>query len=154
MEAGGDAGNLPGRAGSEGTVKVPGCLNRNHPSRDWGDACMINPDYLGLFRFAYYASRSTLREMIQSFKDAATQELFEKGKSRRWANVERVAKRKLDQLEAAVRLSDLRAPPNSRLEALSGDRKGQHSIRVNDQYRICFVWRADGAQDVEVTDYH
>jgi toxin HigB-1 len=77
--------------------------------------------------------------MIQSFKDADTKELFETGSNRRWAGLQAVARRKLDQMEAAINLSDLRLPPGNRLEALKGDRSGQHSIRINDQYRICFV---------------
>lgn len=92
--------------------------------------------------------------MIVSFKDPATRDLFETGKSRRWPNIARVAKRKLDQLETSVHLTDLKVPPGNRLEALSGNRKGQHSIRINDQYRICFLWRMDGAHEVEITDYH
>lgn len=65
-----------------------------------------------------------------------------------------VALRKLDQLQAAVQLTDLAAPPGNRLEALKGTRKGQHSIRINNQWRICFVWRPDGAHHVEIVDYH
>jgi proteic killer suppression protein len=92
--------------------------------------------------------------VIVSFKDAETQALFETGKNRRWASIQKVALRKLDQMEASTRLNDLSVPPGNRLELLAGNRKGQHSIRVNDQYRICFVWKADGAYDVEITDYH
>ena len=92
--------------------------------------------------------------MIVSFRDKETQALFEAGKSRRWANIAKTALRKLDQMEAATQLNDLLVPPGNRLEALMGDRTGQHSIRVNDQYRICFVWKADGAHDVEIADYH
>ena len=92
--------------------------------------------------------------MIASFKDADTFTLFTSRKSRRWANIAKVALRKLDQMEAAVSLEDLRIPPANRLEGLKGDRKGQHSIRINDQYRLCFCWKADGAHDVEITDYH
>lgn len=92
--------------------------------------------------------------MIVGFKDRETQALFETGKTKRWANIAKVALRKLDQMEAAIQLNDLLVPPGNRLEALSGDRAGQHSIRVNDQYRICFVWRAEGACEVEITDYH
>jgi proteic killer suppression protein len=66
----------------------------------------------------------------------------------------RVAGRKLEYLDSAARLDDLRAPPGNRLESLSGDRRGQHSIRINDQYRICFVWTAEGPDDVEIVDYH
>jgi proteic killer suppression protein len=92
--------------------------------------------------------------MIQSFKDADTKELFETGFSRRWTGIEAVARRKLDQIDTSITLSDLRIPPGNRLEQLKGDRAGQHSIRVNKQYRISFVWKADGAHDVEIADYH
>lgn len=92
--------------------------------------------------------------MIFSFKDADTRELFEAGKNRRWAHIAKIALRKLDQVEASLHLTDLRTPPGNRLEALAGNRAGQHSIRINDQYRICFAWKADGAHDVEITDYH
>ena len=92
--------------------------------------------------------------MIQSFRDEDARELFESGRSRRWKNIQAVALRKLDYLDQAVSLNDLKAPPGNRLEALSRDRDGQHSIRINDQYRICFVWEKDGAHDVEITDYH
>ena len=73
---------------------------------------------------------------------------------RRFANIAAVARRKLRQLEIAERLEDLRVPPGNRLEALKGDRSGQHSIRVNDQHRMCFRWTGAGAEDVEIVDYH
>ncbi|MGD0801493.1 MAG: type II toxin-antitoxin system RelE/ParE family toxin [Terracidiphilus sp.] len=92
--------------------------------------------------------------MIQSFKDAWTKELYESGSRRQWANIRAVAKRKLDQMGTASSLDDLRSPPGNRLEALKGDRSGQHNIRINDQFRICFVWKDDGAHDVEIADYH
>jgi toxin HigB-1 len=92
--------------------------------------------------------------MIQSFKDADTKELYETCSSRRWEAIRVVALRKLDQLESSVNLNDLRVPPGNRLEPLKGNRIGQHSIRINDQYRICFVWKRDGAHQVEITDYH
>ncbi|MGA7860006.1 MAG: type II toxin-antitoxin system RelE/ParE family toxin [Terracidiphilus sp.] len=92
--------------------------------------------------------------MIQSFKNADTRELYETGSNRRWATIKAVAVRKLDQIEAATNLNDLRIPAGNRLEPLKGDRAGQHSIRINDQYRICFVWKKDGAHSVEITDYH
>ena len=95
-----------------------------------------------------------LIEMIQSFKDDDTKELFEAGSCRRWASIHVVARRKLDQIEAAINLNNLRVPPGNRLEPLKGDRIGQHSIRINDRYRICFVWKIDGAHEVEITDYH
>ena len=92
--------------------------------------------------------------MIRSFKDAEAEALFSGRFSRRLQQVTRVAQRKLQQLHAAHALSDLAAFPGNRLEALAGDRRGQHSIRVNDQYRICFVWHEGGADDVEIVDYH
>lgn len=73
---------------------------------------------------------------------------------KRFVNIETIAMRKLAILNQAARLDDLRVPPGNRLEALAGDRAGQHSIRVNDQFRICFRWTADGPQDVEIVDYH
>lgn len=92
--------------------------------------------------------------MIQSFEDAATQELFEAGYCRRWAAIAAVAQRKLDQIETAMALNDLRVPAGNRLEPLKGDRAGQHRIRINKQYRVCFVWETDGAHEVEIVDYH
>ena len=92
--------------------------------------------------------------MIQSFKCAQTHELFTARKTKLWSSVQSVALRKLDQMQAATLLTDLRVPPGNMLEALKKDRKGQHSIRINKQWRICFVWKADGAHDVEITDYH
>jgi proteic killer suppression protein len=92
--------------------------------------------------------------VIQSFEDDETQKLFETRESKRWQAIAIIALRKLDQMEAAITLNDLRIPPGNRLEALKGDRFGQHSIRINDQYRICFTWKADGAHDVEIVDYH
>ena len=92
--------------------------------------------------------------MIKSFRCADTQALFESGKSRRFSRVANVAIRKLAQLDAAETLDFLRAPPGNRLEALSGDRAGQHSMRINDQYRLCFRWTASGPEDVEIVDYH
>ena len=73
---------------------------------------------------------------------------------RRWVNLERSALRKLEQLDWSSLLDDLRVPPGNQLEALKGDRKGEHSIRINDQWRVCFVWKTDGAHDVEIVDYH
>ena len=93
--------------------------------------------------------------MIGSFRGRLTEELWENGYSRRFgADVSRVARRKLAQMHFAMRLDDLRVPPGNRLEALRGDREGQHSIRVNDQWRICFVWREGLAYQVEIVDYH
>ncbi|RDS82839.1 hypothetical protein DWU98_06760 [Dyella monticola] len=92
--------------------------------------------------------------MIRTFRDKATRELFEGKRFRRWVNIEGVAMRKLAILQRAATLDDLRIPPNNRLEALKGDRKGQHSIRINDQFRVCFKWRDGDAYDVEIVDYH
>jgi len=92
--------------------------------------------------------------MILSFRGRETSKLFTSRRSRRFAAIAKVALRKLDQLEAAKSLDDLRIPPANRLEALRGDRQGQHSIRINDQYRLCFFWRQDGAHEVEIVDYH
>lgn len=80
--------------------------------------------------------------------------MFEGRRVRRWIRIETVAMRKLAMLHRAARLDDLRIPPANRLEALRGDRAGQYSIRVNDQYRICFVWKNGAAWDVEIVDYH
>ena len=73
---------------------------------------------------------------------------------RRWVNIERVALRKLSQLDWSAVLDDLKIPPGNRLESLKNDRQGQHSIRINEQWRLCFVWTADGAAEVEIVDYH
>ncbi len=92
--------------------------------------------------------------MIKSFRCTDTQALFLRGKSRRFANIARAATRKLGYLHAASALKDLLAPPANRLEALKGNRIGQHSIRINDQFRLCFRWTDEGVQDVEIVDYH
>ena len=92
--------------------------------------------------------------MIQSFKCKDTKALHQRHRVVRWANIEAVARRKLDQLDAAGELHDMASPPGNRLETLGGNRKGQHSIRINDQFRVCFVWTLRGPQDVEIVDYH
>lgn len=92
--------------------------------------------------------------MIQSFRCAETQGLFEKGRSKKFGSIAKVATRKLAQLDAAATLEFLRSPPGNRLEALAGDRAGQHSIRINDQWRVCFRWTKAGPADVEIVDYH
>jgi proteic killer suppression protein len=91
---------------------------------------------------------------IQSFKCKDTHDLFEGNRCRRFVNIETVVMRKLAMLNRAAVLEDLRIPPNNRLEALQGDRQGQHSIRVNRQWRVCFVWTESGPKDVEIVDYH
>lgn len=92
--------------------------------------------------------------MIRSFTDTEAEALFSGRFSRRLQQVARVAQRKLQQLHAARELRDLSAFPGNRLEALAGDRRGQHSLRINDQYRICFVWHDGDADDVEIVDYY
>jgi toxin HigB-1 len=92
--------------------------------------------------------------MIQSFRDRATQRLWMGTFVKRFSGIEKPALRKLDMLHHARDLNDLRAPPANRLEALAGDRRGQHSIRINDQWRICFIWTAEVPADVEIVDYH
>ena len=92
--------------------------------------------------------------MIRSFACANTEALFHSRDVPRFKNIERVARRKLLQLHAALELQSLKIPPGNRLEALKDNRKGQHSIRVNAQWRVCFVWKEDGAHRVEIVDYH
>lgn len=92
--------------------------------------------------------------MIRSFGDAETRKLFETGRVRRFSAFADIAMRKLAQLDAAHTLEFLRSPPGNRLEALKGDRKGQYSIRINDQFRVCFRWTQDGPERVEIVDYH
>ena len=93
--------------------------------------------------------------MIESFRGRETQRIFERQYSKGLpTDIQKVAFRKLRMLNRSTRVEDLRIPPGNRLEALSGSRKGQHSIRINDQWRICFVWRNGGAHNVEIVDYH
>lgn len=92
--------------------------------------------------------------MIRSFADRDTERLFDDRHVRRFAAIERQARRKLLILDGAHRLDDLKVPPGNRLEALRGNRAGQMSIRINDQWRICFVWHDDGPHEVEIVDYH
>ena len=92
--------------------------------------------------------------MIGSFKCADTEAISKGIRVRRFVNIAAVARRKLRQLEIAGRLDDLRVPPGNRLEALKGNRVGQYSIRINDQWRVCFRWTEAGVEDVEIVDYH
>ena len=92
--------------------------------------------------------------MILLFKDKDTQTLYETGASRRFGAVVRVALRKLDTIAAATAVETLRVPPGNRLEKLSGKREGQWSIRINDQWRVCFEWTGTNAENVEICDYH
>lgn len=92
--------------------------------------------------------------MIKSFQCAETEALAKGDRVRRFVSIAEVARRKLRQLEVAGRLDDLRVPPGNRLEALKGDRAGKYSIRINDQWRVCFFWTPAGAEDVEIVDHH
>jgi toxin HigB-1 len=92
--------------------------------------------------------------MIKNFKDKTTEEFFGGKAIKQFSGFKRIAERKLTMLDSATELRDLVAPPANRLEKLKGDRAGQHSIRINDQWRICFVWKSDGPYEVEITDYH
>ena len=92
--------------------------------------------------------------MIQSFACKETEALFRRERSKKFAQIERPARRKLEMLHAAGTLSDLRSQPGNRLEALKGDRAGQYSVRINDQWRICFTWTETGPAKVEIVDYH
>jgi proteic killer suppression protein len=92
--------------------------------------------------------------VILSFRDRETEALAAGRSVRQFHVIAKVARRKLRQLQVAAQLDDLRVPPGNRLEALKGDRAGQHSIRINDQFRVCFRWTTAGAEDVEIVDYH
>jgi proteic killer suppression protein len=92
--------------------------------------------------------------VILNFKNAETEKVFTTGKSRRFGSIARVAARRLGAISFAKTIDDLRSPPGNRLELLKGDRKGQYSIRINDQYRVCFRWNGKDATDVEIVDYH
>ncbi len=91
---------------------------------------------------------------LRSFRCSDTEDLYEGKSPKRFRNIESVAQRKLQMLDDAVELKDLRSPPGNRLEVLSGDRAGQHSIRINGQWRVCFVWTDTGPEQIEIVDYH
>ena len=92
--------------------------------------------------------------MIKTFRCADTALMFSGGRAARFANIAIVATRKLQQLDSAATLQALKAPPGNRLEKLTGNRRGQHSVRINDPWRLCFVWKSQGVFDVEIVDYH
>ena len=92
--------------------------------------------------------------MIRSFADKDTEKLWRRTRVKRFESVERIARRKMEMVNAAATLPDLTVPPGNRLEPLRGDRLGQHSIRINDQFRVCFRWTEAGPEDVEICDYH
>jgi len=102
----------------------------------------------------FTAARYILAVVIRSFRCAEAERVFRREFSRKFHALARTAKRRLDQLHAAVGLRDLAMIPGNRMEALSGDRQGQHSVRINDQWRICFRWDGADASDVEIVDYH
>lgn len=108
----------------------------------------------GLYCLTYNVRRYSLAVVIRSFRDKEVEALFAGRHSRRLQRIARVAQRKLHQLNAAHQLRDLTVFPGNRLEALAGDRRGQYSIRITDQYRICFVWHDGDAYEVEIVDYH
>jgi toxin HigB-1 len=92
--------------------------------------------------------------VIRSFRDKDTGDIFRQMRVPRFQNIERVALRRLVQIDSSSELRDLASPPANRLEALKGDRAGQYSVRINDQYRVCFRWKGGDAFEVEITDYH
>jgi proteic killer suppression protein len=92
--------------------------------------------------------------LIRSFRDKETEAIFERRRVRRFQQIAEVALRRLAQIDGAEEIRDLRSPPANRLETLKGDRAGQYSVRINDQYRVCFRWKDGHAFDVEITDYH
>jgi proteic killer suppression protein len=118
-----------------------------------GETCVLRWGP-GLSRSTYYAAHHIIRRMIRSFHCKDTEVLFGGRCPPRFRAFQAAAERKLTQLHNAATLEFLRSPPGNRLEALSGDRKGSHSIRINTQWRLCFVWREGDAYDVEIVDYH
>lgn len=119
-----------------------------HPCHQSVMRCVTTPS-------TYVGVTSSVTLMIRGFRDRQTAAVFQGRVPKGFPpDVARTARRKLGVIDAALKLDDLRAPPGNRLEALSGDRAGQHSIRINDQWRVCFVWRDGGAHEVEVVDYH
>ena len=140
-------GNLPRQSSTLlNSEDVPG--HPEHASHRWRSLG------LGAVLFDRFFSTEQNVSMIRSFTCFDTESLFHSQVVPRFKNIERVARRKLLQLNAATELFSLRVPPGNALEALKGGRRGQHSIRINDQWRICFVWHDDGAHQVEIVDYH
>ena len=106
------------------------------------------------YKISIDIQKGCVAALIKSFSDRETAALFNSGDSRRFGSIERIALRKLDMINAAVNVETLKVPPGNRLEALKGNRQGQYSIRINDQWRICFKWEGRDAYDVEIVDYH
>ena len=105
-------------------------------------------------RLTIYVIRNIISEVIRTFRRPDAEALFNRRRVPRFRAIENAARRKLAMLNSAQSLQDLRIPPGNRLEELHGDRQGQHSIRINDQWRVCFTWRERDAYDVEIVDYH
>ena len=115
---------------------------------------MGHPPCRRAFWLTLDAEQYRIKCVIKSFRCAETGRLHRRQPSRRFQAIERIVRRKLRQLDSATELRDLAAPPGNRLEALRGERQGQHSIRINGQWRLCFVWREGNAYEVEIVDYH
>lgn len=112
-------------------------------------------NFIEYFRLSIVLTRVIIGGMIQSFADESTRKVWEREHVRRLGpDLQRMAQKKLRLLNAADTINDLRVPPGNRLEKLSGDREGQYSIRINDQFRICFIWTNAGPADVQIIDYH
>ena len=122
---------------------------RVHQSGNCAVAAQVSNGSLDVYRLPIYN-----KIVIRSFRDEGTEKIFHQQPSKRFRAIEKTALRKLFQLQRALSLRDLAAIPGNQLEALKGNRKGQYSIRINDQYRICFRWEEGDACDVEITDYH
>jgi toxin HigB-1 len=108
----------------------------------------------GVYCWTFNAARYTLRNVIKSFRSNDTERLFNRERVKRFQAIEQPARRKLEMVNAAKDLRDLKVPPGNKVEKLEGDRAGQHGLRINDQWRVCFVWKDGGAYQVEITDYH
>ena len=108
-----------------------------------------------VYRLTFSAPHYIIIDVIKTFKDVETQKIYQRERSRKLpADIQQVALRKLRMINNAVNINDLRVPPANRLEKLSGKRTGQYSVRINDQWRICFEWKSTDAFNVEITDYH
>jgi proteic killer suppression protein len=150
-QAAGERGELLGQLvlslenGAEMQKAVAGTTSRAAP------ASMPLPSVI---RLTYHRPRHKCPDMIRSFRDRATERLWMGAFVKRFGGIEKQALRKLDMLHHARDLNDLRTPPANRLEALTGNRRGQYSIRINDQWRVCFTWTEEGPANVEIVDYH